>query len=88
MLASSVRLLMIQFPLPPHTHFKRQLDAAFRSKNASGWSLHIPSEVRSHFYKTISNLKAYYAHANEELYRLMGELGPGVALGWEGPRWD
>ena len=35
----------------------------------------------------MDDLDLYYAHANEELYRLMEELGPNRTVGWEG-KWE
>lgn len=64
---------------------RQEVDAAFRAKRESGWSLPMGEDVRGLYEETLEDLHAYYVEANEQLYRLMEELGPGA--GWEG-KWE
>ena len=56
---------------------------AFVNKTSSGWSL--PMSDRNAFRDyagTLDSLYRYYARPNEDLYQLLGSLGPGI--GWSG----
>jgi hypothetical protein len=67
-------------------HFKigkPDINQAFLSKTSSGWSLPLKDGTAIQKYNhTIEKLYKFYAHPNEELYRLMEVLGP--ASGWRG----
>ena len=56
---------------------------SFLKKNASGWSLPLGEKNAMEKYAgALDLLYRYYANANEDLYSLLGSLGPGV--GWSG----
>ena len=56
---------------------------AFRSKNASGWSLPLSDRnAMVDYAKSLEFLYTYYARANQDLYALLGTMGP--ASGWSG----
>ena len=56
---------------------------SFLKKNASGWSLPLgETNAMTKYAGTLDLLYRFYANANEDLYSLLGSLGPGV--GWNG----
>ena len=61
------------------------VSAIFHAKTASGWSLPMGEEVGRQYAEAKGALARFYAPANEELYRMMAAMGPG--MGWEG-RWE
>ena len=48
---------------------------------------HLNQSIEEDFSDVMDDLDLYYAHANEELYRLIEELGSDRTVGWEG-KWD
>ncbi len=66
---------------PFHVPKGLDIDAAFLEKNSSGWSLSYEGDLGATD-EVLRELRGFYAHPNEELYRLMAALGPGI--GWRG----
>jgi hypothetical protein len=62
---------------------KEDLNQAFLAKKSSGWSLPLKdADALTKYAHTLEWLYKFYAHPNEELYRMMEALGP--ASGWTG----
>ncbi|GAX77033.1 hypothetical protein CEUSTIGMA_g4480.t1 [Chlamydomonas eustigma] len=78
---------------PPHHGHKENtlkymaattdLNNAFLSKTTSGWSLPLKDgDAVQKYNSTIEKLYKFYAHPNQELYRLLKTMGP--SSGWHG----